>query len=142
MEIRKLATLRSEVLNQYKSSSWNLKYDKMVSRKGELEFEICRIEQANNITSLKEELRQIKEQEKKQGKEQGKSRSYFKKGTPEYERKNLIKGLLKKFEEDNVQYKSLLSDYQNLNQRIIESESGITQYDNAIGALFIRVSDA
>ena len=141
MEIRKLATLRSEVLNQYKSSSWNLKYDKMVSRKGELEFEICRIEQANNITSLKEELRQIKEQEKKQGKEQGKSRSYFKKGTPEYERKNLIKGLLEKFEEDNVQYKSLLSDYQNLNQRIIESESGITQYDNAIGALFIRVSD-
>ena len=141
MEIRKLATLRSEVLNQYKSSSWNLKYDKMVSRKGELEFEICRIEQDNNITSLKEELRQIKEQEKKQGKEQGKSRSYFKKGTPEYERKNLIKGLLKKFEEDNVQYKSLLSDYQNLNQRIIESESGITQYDNAIGALFIRVSD-
>lgn len=141
MEIRKLATLRSEVLNQYKSSSWKLNYNKMVSRKGELEFEICRIEQANNITSLKEELGQIKEQEKKQGKEQGKSRSYFRKGTPEYERKNLIKGLLKKFEEDNVQYKSLLSEYQNLNQRIIESESGITQYDNAISALFIRVSD-
>lgn len=45
------------------------------------------------------------------------------------------------FEENNAQYKSLLSEYQDLNQRIIESESGKTKFDNAIGALFIRVSD-
>ena len=141
VEIRNLASLRSEALNQYKSSDWKLTYDKMLLHKGNLESEICRIEQDNNVTSLKEELRQIKEQEKKQGEVQGKNRSYFKKGTPEYERKIQIKEALKMFEENNAQYKSLLSEYQDLNQRIIESESGKTKFDNAIGALFIRVSD-
>lgn len=141
MEIRKLASLRSGVLNLYQSSDWKCNYDKMISHKDELKSEIYRIEQDNNIACLKKKLRQIKEQEKKRGEAQGKSRFYFKKGTPEYERKNRIKYSLKKFEEDNVQYKTLLSEYQELNQRIIESQSGMTQYDNTIGALFIRVSD-
>ena len=141
VEIRNLASLRSEALNRYKSSDWKLTYDKMVLHKGCLESEICKIEQDNNITSLKEELVQIKEQERQLGMSKGKSREYFKKGTPEYERKIQIKVALKRFEESNAQYKSLLSEYQDLNQKIIESETGKTQYDNAIGALFIRVSD-
>lgn len=141
MEVTKLASLRSGVLRQFKSSEWKFTYNRMISRKNDLESKICKIEQDNNITSLKEELRHIKEQEKQLGEIQGKSRTYFKKGTPEYERKIQIKKELIRFEEYNVQYKFMLNEYLDLNQRIIGFESGKTPYDDAISAIFTRVSD-
>lgn len=140
-EIRKLSSLRSSELALYKSDEWKLEYKKLIFQKQNLEDSICRIELDNDVSSIKNELEQIKKQEKLMSKEQGKTRVYFKKGTPEYNRKYQIKSLLKEFEEHNDHYKSLIKELDNVNQKIINSTSGKTQYDNAISALFTRVSD-
>lgn len=140
-EIIKLSSLRSSELALYKSNEWELEYEKLIHQKQELEDSICKIEIDSNILSIKNELEQIKKQERLMGKAQGKTRVYYKKGTPEYERKNHIKSLLKDFEEHNEHYKSLNRELDNINQKIINSTSGKTQYDNAISAIFTRVSD-
>lgn len=141
IEIRNLSSMRCEELAIYKSSDWNLTYEKLVSQKQDLENQICQIELENNINNIKDELQQIKDQEKQIGESQGKTRIYFKKGTPEYRRKCQLKELLKEFEDNNDQYKSLHRELDSINQKIIDSTSGKSQYDNAIGALFSRVSD-
>lgn len=141
IEIRKLSSLRYSELSTFNSSDWTLTYEKLLFRKQELESQIYQVEIQNNITSIKEELRQIKEQERLIGKSQGKTRVYFRKGSPEYTRKCQLKELLKEFENNNGYYKSLFSERDYINRKLIDSTSGRTQYDNAISALFTRVSD-
>lgn len=141
MEIRNLSSMRCAELSKYKSRDWNLTYEKFISQKQDLEFQISQIEFENNITDIKNELQQIKEEEKLMGKSQGKTRVYFKKGTPEHERKCKLKEFLKEFEENNINYKSLLTELSNINKKIVDYTTGKSQYDNAISALFMRVSD-
>lgn len=141
MEIRNLSSLRCSELTMYKSSDWNFTYEKLISQKQNLEYQICQVEIDNNITSIKNELQQIKEQERLMGESQGKTRVYFKKGTPEYERKCQLKDLLKEFKNNNEHYKSLLRELGHINQKISDSTSGKSQSDNTISALFARVSD-
>lgn len=141
MEIRNLSSLRCSELTMYKSSDWNFTYEKLISQKQNLEYQICQVEIDNNLTSIKNELQQIKEQERLMGESQGKTRVYFKKGTTEYERKCQMKDLLKDFENNNEHYKSLLKELDQINQKISDSTSGKSQFDNTISALFARVSD-
>ena len=141
MEIRNLAFLRCSELAIYKSSDWNLTYEKLISQKRDLEYRINQIEGENNITAIKNELQQIKEQERHMGESQGKARAYFKKGSPEYELKCHLKDLLKEFKDNNEHYKSLLRELDHINQKIIDSTSEKSQYDDAISSLFARVSD-
>lgn len=141
MEIRNLSSLRCSELTAYKPEDWNLTYEKLISQKQDLECRICKIESENNIIDVKKELQQIKEQERLMGESQGKTRIFFKKDTPEYRRKCQLKGLLKDFEDNNECYKSLLRELDHINQKILNSQNGNTQYDNAISALFSRISD-
>lgn len=141
MEIRKFSSLRYSELAAFKSTNWNITYEKLLSRKQDLENQIYQVEIENNITNIREELNQIKEQERLIGKFQGKTRVYFKKDTPEYARKCQLKDLIKEFEDNNAHYQSLCRELDSTNKKIIASTSGISQYDNAIGALFSRVSD-
>ncbi len=140
-EIKSLVSLRVKELSEYKSDDWKLKYEKMISQKQDLENQIFQIEIDNDILSIKKELQQIKDQERLMGESQGKTRIYFKKGTPEYDNKLKLKEKLETFEETNDYYKSLLVKLDRLNQSIIDSTNGKSQYDNAISALFLRISD-
>lgn len=141
LEIRNLASQRYAELSVYKSCEWNSIYEKLTSRKQDVEHEICQIELDNHINEVKAELQEIKDKEKQMGEALGQSRMYFKKDTAEYKRKLQIKDYLKVFEDSNVHYKALLQELDNINQRILDSASGRSQYDNAISALFSRVSD-
>lgn len=141
MEIRNLSSMRCAELSMYKSNDWSRTYQKLVAQKQNLEYQICQIEIENNITHIKDELQRIKDEEKLKGESLGKTRIYFKKGTLEYERKCHLKKQLKDFEDHNEQYRALIKELNHVNQKILDSTSGKSQYDNAISALFSRVSD-
>lgn len=141
LEIRNLASLRYLELSKYKSSDWSHEYEKLIAQKQDIEDHICQVEIENNITLIKDELEQIKEQERLIGESQGKTRVYFKKGTIEHERKSQLNSILREFKDKNSQYKSLLNKLDDINQQIVNSTSGKTQYDSAISALFSRISD-
>lgn len=141
LQIKDLSSLRYSELMTYKSNDWMQQYEKMISQKQDFENQIYQIESDYDIILYKEELHHIKELEKSMGEQQGKSRVYFKKGTPEYARKNQLKETLKKFEDNNEHYKNLLIELNYINQKIINSSNRKSQYDNVINALFLRASD-
>ncbi|WP_251968784.1 hypothetical protein NEE14_001290 [Parabacteroides sp. AD58] len=53
MEIKNLSSMRYAELIMYKSSDWNLTYDKLISQKQNLEFQICQIEIENLSSTYK-----------------------------------------------------------------------------------------
>lgn len=99
------------------------------------------IELKNHIDSIRYELDEIKAQEVNNGKILGKSRVYYKKGTPERERKDYLKGVLKDFEKGNPRYVELQEQLSSVKQEIIFIETNSTEYDNTITSVFNRISD-
>lgn len=59
----------------------------------------------------------------------------------EYERKQYLKNKIKKYEEDNDEYKSIKQDICNIKQQITNIDTGASVYDTTLGALFVRVSE-
>ena len=141
LEVRNLALLRCAELSRYKVGNKERLIDSLERQKQDIEYEICKIERTSNISILKAELKQIKDEEKRLGERSGKTRIYFKKDTPEYNRKQELKAILKKFEESNEDYKALLRKLDEINTSIQNANSGKSQYDAALSALFVRISD-
>lgn len=141
LEIRKLASLRCAELSRYKVVDKERLLKNLERQKQDIEYEICQIERENNVSIVKAELKQIKNEEKRLGKRSGKTRLYFKKDTPEYNRKQELKAMLKEFEESNEGYKALLRKLDDINMSIQNANSGKSQYDAALSALFVRISD-
>ena len=141
LEVRNLAYLRCAELSRYKVGDKERLLESLERQKQDIEHEICQIESANNISIVKAELKQIKEEEKRLGERSGKTRVYFKKGTPEYNRKQELKAMLNEFEESNDGYKALLRKFDDINISIQNANSGKSQYDAALSALFVRISD-
>lgn len=137
LEVRNLASLRCAELSRYKERL----IDSLEGQKKDIEYKICKIERTSNISILKAELKQIKDEEKRLGERSGKTRIYFKKDTPEYNRKQELKAILKEFEESNEDYKALLRKLDEINTSIQNAKSGKSQYDAALSALFVRISD-
>lgn len=137
LEVRNLASLRCAELSRYKVDN----KERLIDQKQDIEYEICKIERTSNISILKAELKQIKDEEKRLGERSGKTRIYFKKDTPEYNRKQELKAILKEFEESNEDYKALLRKLDEINTLIQNANSGKSQYDAALSALFVRISD-
>lgn len=108
LEVRNLSSLRCAELSRYKVGDKERLLESLERQKQNIEYEICQIERANNISIVKVELKQIKDEEKRLGERSGKTRMYFKKDTPEYNRKQELKAMLKEFEESNEGYKVLL----------------------------------
>lgn len=77
---------------------------KLYEQKEDILNEINTIEIEHNMDGIRRDLEQIKAQEKRNGEFQGKARVYYKKGTPERQRKDYLKKQLKEFEEHNSQY--------------------------------------
>lgn len=141
LEVRKLASLRCAELRRYKVGDKERLLNSLGRQKQDIEYEICQIESKNKISIVKAELKQIKDEEKRLGERSGKTRLYFKKGTPEYNRKQELKATLKEFEESNEGYKALLRKFDDINISIQNANSGKSQYDAALSALFARISD-
>ena len=95
----------------------------------------------DGISDWIEELNSIKKKERDNGIKNGKKREYFKKGTWEYERKKYLKQEIKKYEDENYEFKSIKQQIADIKQQITNIESGSSMYDTTLGALFVRVSD-
>ena len=141
LEVRNLASHRCAELSRYNVGDKDRILESLERQKQDIEYEICQIERANDITTIKAELNKIKAEEKRLGEKSGKTRIYFKKDTPEYNRKKELKAMLKEFEESNEGYKVLLRKFDDINMSIQNSYSGKSQYDAALSALFARISD-
>ena len=141
LEVRNLASLRCAELSRYKVDNKERLLESFERQKQDIEYEICQIERSSNISTVKVELKKIKDEEKRMGESCGKSRMYFKKDTPEYNRKLELKAMLKEFEESNEGYKALLRKLDVINTSIQNANSGKSQYDNALSAIFARISD-
>lgn len=139
--IQSMATDRAKELASYKSRSHGDSQSSLIEEKRRLEEEIMEIELSSNLSNLKKELAYIKNQEVENGKKVGKSRVYFKQDTPEYARKQELKEEIKKFEEENCEYKHLRASLNDVNQRMMNAQMGKSSMDDTIASVFARVSD-
>lgn len=140
-EIIKLSKARADELSENKQVSGTDRIENLMAQKEELENKLYNIEYRDGISDLVEELNSIKNQELNNGIKMGKTREYFKKGTWEYERKKYLKQEIKKYEDENYEFKSIKQQIADIKQQITNIESGSSMYDTTLGALFVRVSD-
>lgn len=140
-EIVKLAKARAEEISQNKQANSTDKRDLLIIQKHTLESKLYTMECHDGISDLIEELNSIKEKERDNGNKIGKTRVYFKKETWEYERKKYLKQEIKKYEDENYEYKSIKLQIADIKQQISNIDSGSSTYDTTLGALFVRVSD-
>lgn len=136
-----MSKARADELSENKQVSGTDRIENLMAQKEELENKLYNIEYRDGISDLVEELNSIKNQELNNGIKMGKTREYFKKGTLEYERKQYLKNKIKKYEEDNDEYKSIKQDICNIKQQITNIDTGASVYDTTLGALFVRVSE-
>lgn len=140
-EIVKLAKARTEEISQNKQANSTDKRDFLITKKDALESKLDSMECHDGISDWIEELNSIKKKERDNGIKMGKKREYFKKGTWEYERKKYLKQEIKKYEDENYEFKSIKQQIADIKQQITNIESGSSMYDTTLGALFVRVSD-
>lgn len=140
-EIVKLAKARAEEISQNKLANSTDKRDFLISQKDALESKLYSMEYHDGISDWIEELNSIKKKERDNGIKMGKKREYFKKGTWEYERKKYLKQEIKKYEDENYEFKSIKQQIADIKQQITNIESGSSMYDTTLGTLFVRVSD-
>ncbi len=139
-EIISLSTLRLEKVAEQKSPSYKFEIERLKKKKAEYEDLLYKLEDSN-IREIKEELSRIKEQEVKLGELGGKKRKFFPKGSLEYKRKQELKSQIKKYKEENSEYKTAYREYKLIESSLSNSVVGVTQYDATISSLFIRFSD-
>lgn len=109
--------------------------------KESVEKKIMSIQVGSEYFTLKNELDQIKQEEVRRGELQGKKRCYFKAGTPEYQRKQELKGLLDDYEKNNTEIKELRYELSLIKQQLMEGHNGESHLDNTIASIFARISD-
>ena len=137
-EIENLAMLRAKEIQNQKSPIRNAERESLLSEKTKVENQLIEIEKLYNIYAVRQELDKIKNQEKANGKAVGKSRTYFKKGSVEYERKKFLKQKIEEFEKNNFEYVKLKERSKQIEQ---ELKVDANMYDSTLSALFTRVSD-
>lgn len=133
-QIVRLAAMRSKELKENGREHKN----GLLEEKTEIENSISDIERSYNIIVIKDELNKIKAQEKENGEKNGKTRLYFKKGTPEYERKKELNSIIAEFENDNIKYRLLKRRLYLIEQ---ELNTDANKYDAVLSAIFTRISD-
>lgn len=137
-QLKVLANKRSLKIMTMSSNDY---IDRLYAEKSDIVDEINAIELENNIDGVRCELEQIKAQEAKNGEILGKTRLYYKKGTPERERKDYLKRIIKDFEKHNSKYAELQKNLHDINDCIVSKETNSTEYDNTITSVFNRISD-
>lgn len=139
-EIISLSSQRLEVVEHQKSPNYASEVAALERKKDEYKALLYHLEDSN-IRDYKEELSKIREEEVKNGEREGKKRKYFPKDSIEFIRKNELKALIKRYKKDNSEYRNAYREYKALESSLANSVPGVTQYDSAISALFVRFSD-
>lgn len=140
-EIDKLAIMKANEIKNENSGENGKKKRELERKRSEIVKTLDKILIDNNIKKSFDELEFIKAQEKDNGIKKGKQREYFKKGTPEYNRKMELKAKIKEFEERNIDCKMLNSELEDINEQIKNMSGGRFKFDSTLSALFFRVSD-
>ena len=141
IEINKLSIMKANEIKKENSGENGRRKKELESKKGVISKKLNKILIDNNIKKVFDELYFLKEQEKDNGIKNGKQREYFKKGTPEYNRKMELKAKIKEFEECNNDCKMLNSELNDINEQIKNMSGGSYKFDSTLSALFFRVSD-
>ena len=137
-EVLKYAKLRSDDICR-QESSYNIKRkEELLNERIEIENAIIQLEYSCQIHEAKKELEIIKFKEKANGEKEGRTRSYFKKGSKEYERKRELRDIIRGFEQENADYIQLKKRLYQIDKEI---SNDMNKYDAIISAIFIRISD-
>lgn len=140
-EVVKLASMRSQELKRQKTPVYQKELDELKHKREKCTRILSGLEDMFSFNCIKDELRQIRQKEIENGEKKGKKREFFKKETPEYKRKVELKKMLDDFEENNSEYKALKQEVKSIEEHIDRYHYGSTEYDSALGALFVRLSD-
>lgn len=136
-----IAKKRYEVLKSRNIPDRQRKAEQLEALASQCEKEMSRIMIEGKISSVIAELKTIKSMEVARGREVGRSRLYYKKGTPEYNRKQELKTRLENFQKNNAQYKELANRCRDYRQSRAELMTDSTDYDGAISPAFLKISD-
>jgi hypothetical protein len=139
-EIDNLNKMRCNELSKQKNPSYKKDFEKEQNSLEKIKQKLFRYEEENEITSIREELEQIKQEEKRKGELKGKSREYYKIGTEEYDRKQELKNLISRLEE-NDEYQNLKREVNLYEERLRNFQFGMTQFDTSITEQFSRISE-
>ncbi|KAA6327348.1 hypothetical protein EZS27_023657 [termite gut metagenome] len=139
-EIDNLNKMRCNDLDKQKKTNYKREYEQIQEDLEKLHIELYKFESKYNITSKREELQKIKNQEKQNGRCKSKEREYFKKGTEEYDRKRELKQIIEEFE-TNSEYAQYKEKIEQLEEQIKSYQFGYTQYDTSINEQFNRISE-
>ncbi len=139
-EIDNLNKMRCNELSKQKSPSYKKDFEKEQNSLEKIKQKLYRYEDENEITSIREELEQIKQEEKRKGELKGKTREYYKIGTEEYDRKQELKNLISRLEE-NDEYQNLKREVNIYEERLRNFQFGMTQFDTSITEQFSRISE-
>lgn len=139
-EIDNLNKMRCDELSKQKSPSYKRDFEKEQNSLEKIKQTLYKYEDENEITSLRGELEQIKQEEKRKGELKGKTREYYKIGTEEYDRKQELKNLISRLEE-NEEYQKLKRNVNIYEERLRNFQFGMTQFDTSITEQFSRISE-
>jgi hypothetical protein len=140
-EVDNLNKMRCDEISKQKSPSYRNEYETVQNDLENARREVYKYECKHNITPIKEEFEKIKQEEKERGEAKGKTREYYKKGSPEYERKQQLKYQIEEFEKNDFEYKSLKDKVYAFEDRVKNFQSGSTQFDTSINEQFNRITE-
>ena len=139
-EIDNLNKMRCADLSKQKSPTYKRDYESEQENLEKAKRKLYKFECENDITPLKKELAQIKQDEVDNGKAKGKAREYYKKGSYEHSRKQELKQLIAELE-GNYKYQELKKEIEIQEERVRNFQFGFTQYDSSITEQFSRISE-
>lgn len=139
-EIDNLNKMRCNELSRQKSPSYKKDFEKEQNSLEKIKQKLFKYEDENEIIAIREELEQIKQEEKRKGELKGKTREYYKIGTEEYDRKQELKTLISRLEE-NDEYQNLKREVNLYEERLRNFQFGMTQFDTSITEQFSRISE-
>lgn len=140
-EVDNLNKMRCEELLKQQNANYKQDYEKTQDELEQARREVFLYECKHNITPIKQEFEKIKKEEKERGEIKGKTRDYYKKGSPEYERKQQLKYQIEEFEKNDFEYKSLKNNVYTIEDKVKKFQSGGTQFDTSINEQFNRITE-
>ncbi len=140
-EVDNLNRMRCDELSKQQNTSYKQDCEKTQDELEQARKEVYLYEYKHNITLIKQEFEKIKKEEKERGKAKGKTRDYYKKGNPEYERKQQLKYQIEEFEKNDFEYKSLKNKVYALENKVKNLQYGSTQFDTSINEQFSRITE-
>jgi hypothetical protein len=139
-EIDNLNKMRCKELSEHKIYNHKKDFKEEQNSLENIKQKIYQYECENEINSIRKELEKIKQKEKRRGEQKGKTREYYKIGTVEYDRKQELKNIISRFE-DNEEYQILKREVSLFEERLRNIQFGTTQFDTSITEQFSRISE-